>query len=122
MRKLKDALPLKLEGGQCHQQIAACLEISKGVVAKYVGPAVAAGLDWPAMQAMGEAALERHLLSTRPSIRCGLCATPSSARTTGQFAKRLKRSMRQTHRAGEKLFIDYAGLTIALTDRSRAGG
>ena len=26
-----------------------------------------------------------------------------------QFAKRLKRSMRQTHRAGEKMFIDYAG-------------
>ena len=31
-----------------------------------------------------------------------------------QFAKRLKRSMRQVHRAGEKLFIDYAGPTIAL--------
>jgi transposase len=32
-----------------------------------------------------------------------------------QFAKRLKRSMRQVHRAGEKLFIDFAGPTIALT-------
>ncbi len=32
-----------------------------------------------------------------------------------QFAKRLKRSMRQSHRAGEKMFIDYAGPTIALT-------
>ncbi len=31
-----------------------------------------------------------------------------------QFAKRLKRSMRQSHRAGEKMFIDYAGPTIAL--------
>ena len=37
-----------------------------------------------------------------------------------RFAKRLKRSMRQVHRAGEKLFIDYAGPTIALTDGSRA--
>jgi len=36
------------------------------------------------------------------------------------FAKQLKRSMRQIHRAGEKLFIDYAGPTIALTDGSRA--
>ena len=27
-----------------------------------------------------------------------------------QFAKRLKRSMRQVHRAGQKMFIDYAGL------------
>jgi transposase len=37
-----------------------------------------------------------------------------------RFAKQLKRSMRQIHRAGEKLFIDYAGPTIALTDGSRA--
>jgi transposase len=37
-----------------------------------------------------------------------------------RFAKQLKRSMRQIHRAGEKLFIDYAGPTIPLTDGSRA--
>jgi transposase len=36
------------------------------------------------------------------------------------FARQLKRSMRQIHRAGEKLFIDYAGPTIGLTDGSRA--
>ena len=36
------------------------------------------------------------------------------------FTKSLKRSMRQIHRAGEKLFIDYAGPTVALTDGSRA--
>ncbi|WP_086380761.1 hypothetical protein [Caballeronia sordidicola] len=37
-----------------------------------------------------------------------------------RFARQLKRSMRQIHRAGGKLFIDYAGPTIALTDGSRA--
>ena len=37
-----------------------------------------------------------------------------------RFAKKLKRSMRQVHRAGEKLFIDYAGPTVALADGSRA--
>lgn len=36
------------------------------------------------------------------------------------FAKKLKRSMRQIHRAGEKLFIDYAGPTIGMTDGQRA--
>ena len=64
MRKLKDALRLKLEGRQSHQQIADSLEISKGVVTKYVGLVVAVGLDWPAVQAMDEATLERRLLST----------------------------------------------------------
>lgn len=37
-----------------------------------------------------------------------------------RFARQLKRSMRQVHRAGEKLFIDYAGPTIALADGGRA--
>ena len=37
-----------------------------------------------------------------------------------RYAKSLKRSMRQVHRAGEKLFIDYAGPTVALADGSRA--
>ena len=37
-----------------------------------------------------------------------------------RYAKTLKRSMRQVHRAGEKLFIDYAGPTVALADGNRA--
>ena len=36
------------------------------------------------------------------------------------YAKRLKRSMRQIHCAGEKLFIDYAGPTVELTSGQRA--
>jgi transposase len=34
-----------------------------------------------------------------------------------RFRSRLKRSMRQVHRAGEKLFIDYSGKGIELIDR-----
>lgn len=34
------------------------------------------------------------------------------------FAQGLKRSMRQVHIGGEKLFVDYAGQTVALTDAS----
>jgi len=37
-----------------------------------------------------------------------------------RFTQQLKRSMRQVHRAGEKLFIDYAGPTVALSDTRRA--
>jgi transposase len=156
MRKLKDALRLKFEGGLSHHKIATALGISKGVVTKYVGLAVAAGLDWQAIAAMDEATLERRLLaSPRPSdtyaqpdygrihqelARKGVTLTllweeycaqvgceysadnpvkpwrySQFCENYRQFAKRLKRSMRQVHRAGEKLFIDYAGPTIALT-------
>ena len=67
MRKLKDALRLKFEAGQSHQHIARALSITKGVVTKYVGLAVAAGLDWQAISAMDEATLERRLRK-RPAI------------------------------------------------------
>jgi transposase len=35
-----------------------------------------------------------------------------------QWAKRLQRSMRQRHFAGEKLFVDYAGRTVPIYDAS----
>lgn len=34
------------------------------------------------------------------------------------WARRLKRSMRQTHEAGDKLFVDYAGQTVPIVDAS----
>jgi len=37
-----------------------------------------------------------------------------------QYVATLQRSMRQVHRAGEKLFIDYAGQTIG-TDETAIG-
>jgi transposase len=155
MRKLKDALRLKFEAGHSHQQIATALGLSKGVVTKYVGLAVAAALDWPAIAVMDEATLEKRLLGSsragdtyaqpdygrihqelaRKGVTLTLlweeyCAQVGEDYSADrpikpwrysqfcenyrQFAKRLKRSMRQVHRAGEKLFIDYAGPTIAL--------
>ncbi len=155
MRKIKDVLRLKFEDKRTHQQIAEALGLSKGVVTKYVGLAVAAALDWPTVAAMDEATLESRLLrSARPGdvyaqadyarvhrelARKGVtlmllwedyCAQVGDefdpqhpvkpwrysqfCENYRQFAKRLKRSMRQVHRAGEKLFIDYAGPTLSL--------
>ena len=34
-----------------------------------------------------------------------------------QYVKTLKRSMRQVHRAGEKLFVDFTGPTLSLAKR-----
>lgn len=163
MRKLKDALRLKFQGGQSHQQIATALGISKGVVTKYVGLALAGGLDWKAIAGMDEATLERRLLAypspgdtyaqpdygrihqelARKGVTltllweeyCAQVGCEHSAHNAlkpwrysqfcenyRQFAKRLKRSMRQVHRAGEKLFIDYAGPTIVLVSNGQEVG
>ena len=154
MRKIKDVLRLKLDAQLSHEQIAAALRISKGVVAKYVGQDNAAGLDWAAVQALDEAELEKRLLA-KPARPSGY-ALPDYGRIHKElrrkgvtlmllweeyqaeyadrptyryaqfcahyraFAQRLKRSMRQTHRAGEKLFIDYAGPTVPLCGGGRA--
>ena len=154
MRKIKDVLRLKLDARLSHQQIAMALDISKGVVTKYVGLAAAAGLDWAAVQDTDESVLERRLLVARECPRDHV--QPDYGRlhyelrrkgmtlmllweehradyadrhtysysqfceNYRQFARQLKRSMRQIHRAGEKLFIDYAGPTIGLSDGSRA--
>jgi len=151
---IKDILRLKYQGGLSHEAIAQSLSVSKGVVAKYLGLAGAAGLDWQATDALDEAALERrligrssaetrvvaadfarvHLELRRKGVTLVLLWQEYRAAHEGQrtwaytqfcehykaFAKSLKRSMRQHRRAGEKLFIDYAGPTLGLADGARA--
>ncbi len=154
IRMIKDILRLKYQGGLSHDRIARSLSISKGVVAKYLGLAGAAGLDWAATAELDEASLERRLLGRsavedrlveadfahvhielrRKGVTLVLLWQEYRAANEGRrtwaytqfcehykaFAKSLKRSMRQHRRAGEKLFIDYAGATLALADGTRA--
>ena len=154
MRKIKEVLRLKLDAQLSHEQIAAALHLSKGVVTKYVGLARAAKLDWPTILALDEAALERCLLATvsraRDYVQPDFGLIHQELRRKGMtlmllweeyranyadqqtyaysqfcenyrcFARQLKRSMRQVHRAGEKLFIDFAGPGIQLSSGSLA--
>jgi transposase len=154
LRMIKDVLRLKWHAQLSHEQVAATLKISKGVVAKYVGLATAAGLDWDTVQDWSEqqlsTALQPRSAASLPIVvpdwgrihreldRKGVTlmllwqeyvqAHPQSRtwRYTQfcehykAFAATLKRSMRQHRRAGEKMFVDYAGSTVALSDGARA--
>ncbi|MET3515141.1 hypothetical protein ABIC63_002924 [Pseudacidovorax sp. 1753] len=141
---IRDVLRLKLHGGLSHEAIARSLSVSKGVVAKYVALASAAGLNrWESVEPLGQAELQRRLFGTsaeqrrvaqpdfarvhvelrRKGVTLTLLweeyrAAHPGARTWGftqfcehykRYARTLKLSMRQQHRAGEKLFVDYAG-------------
>ena len=64
MRKIRDVLRLKLEARLSHERTAAALQISKGVVTKYLGLATVAGLDWEQIQALDDTALHNRLLGT----------------------------------------------------------
>lgn len=154
LRMIKDVIRLKWSSRLTHEEIAAALKVSKGVVAKYVALASAAGLDWQTVQDWDERELVARLLPRsaeaspvvvpdwgrihRELDRKGVTlmllwqeyvAEHAEQRTWRYtqfcehyktFASRLKRSMRQHRRAGEKLFIDYTGPTVALADGKRA--
>ena len=151
---IKDIIRLKWDGELSHEQIAAALAVSKGVVTKYVGLAAAAGLDWQEVREWDEPQLLARLVPrsanavpyvepdwgrihqelSRKGVTLLLLweeyvAEHTEARTWRYtqfcahyktFTRGLKRSMRQHRRAGEKLFIDFAGSTLALLDGSRA--
>ena len=154
LRMIKDLIRLKWHAQLSHAQIAATLKVSKGVVAKYVALAQAAGLDWDSAQELSEQQLASALQPRSPSTQA--IVVPDWARLHREldrkgvtlmllwqeyvaahpegrtwrytqfcehykaFARTLKRSMRQHRRAGEKLFIDFAGPTVALRNGHRA--
>jgi transposase len=150
MRHLKELFRLKYAAGLSHRQIATSLNISTGVVSKYVRLASACGLSYPLPDDIDDAKL--HLLLTAtpspPEIQPGMPLAPPDFALVHQELKRkgvtrlllwqeyaatherasygysqfceLYRRwraqhhsvMRQVHRAGEKLFVDYCGPTV----------
>ncbi len=82
---IKDVIRLKWEGKLSHEQIAAALAVSKGVVTKYVGLAAAAGLDWETVRAWDERQLLARLLPRSAS------ATPYVEPDWGRIHQELSR-------------------------------
>ena len=152
MRKLKEILRPRFEAGLSYRQIAAAVQVSVGVAAKYVAQAERAGLTWPLPENQDEAALAHRLGKARDvPARSQRYGAPDTAAIHQELKKKgvtlqllweeyrardpehsyhyaqfcvyyrryrdsLARSLRQTHRAGEKLFVDYAGQTVPVVD------
>lgn len=151
MHKIKDILRLHFEAQLSQHQIAASLQLSSGVVNKYLALSRAAKISWPLPEDMDEIQLRSLLRPYTDKIsryhepdyasihqelkQKGVTllllwqeyaqAHQKSAYRYAQFCskyrdwlQRQKPSMRQIHRAGEKLFIDYCGPTIEIIDPS----
>jgi len=151
MRKVKEVLRLKFEGGQTNRRIARSCRISRPTVADYLLRFEKAGLQWPGAAALDDATLEQKLFAPvavaptagravpdwsqvhRELRRKGVTLTLlwheyKAAHPEGfqyswfcdqyrAWSVRLDVVMRQEHRAGEKLFVDYAGQTVEVVDR-----
>jgi transposase len=151
MRKIREVLRLKFEGGQTNRRIARSCRISRPTVADYLRRFEKAGMKWPAGATLDDATLERKFFppaSPAPSAqravpdwshvhrelrRKGVTLTLlwheyKAAHPEGfhyrwfcdqdrAWTRKLDVVMRQAHRAGEKLFVDYAGLSVEVMDR-----
>lgn len=137
--------------GLSQRRIAQSLDLSVGVVNKYLQLAQARGLSWPLPPELTEAALGQLLeppatptpdthgaapdcaVMHRELQRKGVtrlllweeyvAAFPDQHYSYAQFCRRyrdwragVKPTLRQTHLAGEKLFVDYAGQTVPIVE------
>jgi transposase len=152
MRKVKEVLRLKWEGGLSDRQIAKSCGIARPTVADYLRRASAAGVSWPLPAGLDEGTLERllfppsSLLSAkarplpdwaelqrelkRPGVTLALlwqehkAVFPEGYQYSAfcqhyrAWQRQVDLVMRQTHRAGEKLFVDYAGQTVPIVERT----
>ena len=95
MRKIHLILRLDAEG-LSGRQISLSVGVARSTVSECLRRASAAGIGWPPPTGLDETAIERRLY---PPL-----------------------AMRQVHRAGEKVFVDYSGQTgIAGVDSDVAG-
>lgn len=151
MRKIKTILRLHHESKLSQRQIARSIQLSIGVVNKYLTRATDAGLGWPLPEEyQDEGQLLQQLQSTAPIVISTLTKTIDFAcihqelrrkSVTLQllweehkkrelqpisynhfcllyrtWKKTQPKSMRQTHKAGDKVFVDYAGPTLEIID------
>jgi transposase len=150
MRRIRDVVRLKYEGGLSHRSIAKACGLGVGTVSEYVARAKRAGLGWPLPAALDEAALEARLFPVPEAGRERPMPDPASLHQElkgvgvtlqllweeyreihgaagygySQFcelyrrwAGKLRPSMRQLHRAGEKVFVDFSGKRPHIVDR-----
>jgi transposase len=149
MHHIKSILRLHFEAKLSQHQIAASLQLSSGVVNKYLSLAKVAGISWPLPDTLDDIQLRAQLKPyTKKISYYGEPDYPSlhqelkrkgvtllllwqeyvrvhdkKAYRYAQFCAKYrewlqlqKPSMRQMHRAGEKLFIDYCGPTVDIID------
>jgi transposase len=140
MRKIKEILRLCWENGLSARQAAASCGIGRATIKEYLDRAEKAGLSWPLSEDLDEASLENLLFPSTISFD----AVRRNMPPFDYLHKELKRkhmtlqrlweehkehnpdgyqyssacgtTLRQDYKAGEKLFVDYAGDTVPIHD------
>lgn len=151
MRKIKEVLRLAAMQ-RSGREIAEAIGVARSTVGEYLRRAEQAGIGWPQVAELDDAALERALFPPPPAVSFASRPWPDFARVHRElkkkgvtlfllweeykaahpdgfqyswfcqhyraFASKVDVVMRQIHRAGEKTFVDYAGQTVEVVDRT----
>lgn len=146
MHTLSEIVRLSAQG-LSPRKIARSVGLGRTTVIRYIERAETAGISWPLPDGMTEAALEDALtlksdrcISEEPDwaeIHRDLCGSKFSTlqllwvdqwaavmsyqtfcRRYDKWKSQLKLSMRKHYKGGEVLFVDFAGDTMKVTDRS----
>jgi hypothetical protein len=113
MRKIKEVLRLKYHGALSRRQIAQICQVSRSTVADYLYRAEKAGMSWPLPEGLTDAELEQKLFPPHPEQYPDGYQYSQFCKLYRRFQKKLDYCMRQDHRGGEKLFVDYGeGLSL----------
>src|ERR1700709_383184 len=79
MHRVKEILRQKFELKRSHREVARAVGVSVGAVASAAARAAALGLDWVAIDALTEEALEQRLYGPRGGVRDAARALPDAA-------------------------------------------
>jgi len=145
MHHIREVLRLKATGAS-NRLISGSLGVARSTVADVVARAIAAGLAWPEAGALTDAALATAIYKRTdqsPHLGARRHAEPDWAaihlwdeyraehrggygysrfcELYRGFEDKLSPTMRQTHVAGEKLFVDFAGGTVPVLIDRRTG-
>ena len=124
MRKVREVLRLHHVAGSSARAIARSLKVSPVTVRRYLSRAEELGLGWPLPEWT-----QVHRELRRNDVTLALLWEESKAAhphglQCSQFCERdrawastLDAVMRFEHRAGETMFVDYAGRTVAVVER-----
>lgn len=146
MRKVREVLRLHFDAGLSARKIALSCNIARSTVGEYIGRAVDSGLEWPLPEDMDDTKLRAALFKApnyrinlpdmtylhtemrKKGVTLQLLwqeykeAHPEGYQYTQfceyyrQGRRKLGLVLRQEHRAGEKMFVDWAGPTVPIVD------
>ena len=107
VEKIKEVIRYGVTTELSERAIGRALKVSRTAVTKYLECFRGSGLTWEQAQELPDSELLSVLEGNRP---------PRTSARYERLAERFPMSMHIDHKAGEKLFVDYAGDKLAIVD------